>query len=38
MSKLAFSSNLGKWGIPVDETKDVARFELKKSSVEKPVG
>ena len=29
-AKLAFSSNLGKWGIPVDETKDVARFDLVK--------
>ncbi len=36
-SKLAFSTNLGKWGVPVDETKDVARAELKKSSLEKPV-
>lgn len=29
-SKLAFSSALGKWGIPVDETKDVARVDLVK--------
>ncbi len=35
-SKLAFSTNLGKWGIPVDETKDVARVDLKKASLEKP--
>lgn len=36
-TKLAFSSNIGKWGIPVDETHDVARVELKKSSLEKSV-
>ena len=36
-TKLAFSSNIGKWGIPVDEKHDVARFDLKKSSVEKQV-
>ncbi len=33
VSKLAFSSNLGKWGIPVDETKDVARVDLKTGTV-----
>ena len=37
VSKLAFSSNLGKWGIPVDETHDVARVDLKKDAVEKSV-
>jgi len=37
VSKLAFSSNIGKWGIPVDEKHDVARVDLKKSTVEKPV-
>ena len=36
-NKLAFSSNLGKWGIPVDETKDVARVELKKEMLEAPI-
>jgi hypothetical protein len=36
-SKLAFSTNIGKWGIPVDETHDVARFDLKKDPVEKTV-
>lgn len=36
-SKLAFSSNIGKWGIPVDETHDVARVDLKKDSLEKTV-
>ncbi len=37
VTKLAISSNIGKWGIPVDETHDVARVDLKKSSVEKQV-
>lgn len=36
-TKLAFSTALGKWGIPVDETKDVARFDLAKAPIEKPV-
>ncbi len=36
-SKLAFSTNTGKWGIPVDETHDLARFDLKKDPIEKPV-
>ncbi|HWA26595.1 MAG TPA: DUF2911 domain-containing protein [Lacunisphaera sp.] len=36
-SKLAFSSNLGKWGVPVDESKDVARIDLTKESLESPV-
>lgn len=36
-TRLAFSTNLGKWGIPVDETHDVARFELKKDVLEKTV-
>jgi hypothetical protein len=36
-SKLAFSSNLGKWGVPVDETKDLARIDLTKSTLEQPV-
>jgi len=36
-SKLAFSSNLGKWGVPVDETKDVARIDLEKSALDQPV-
>lgn len=29
-SKLAFSKNIGKWGVPVDESKDVVRADLKK--------
>jgi len=36
-SKLAFSSNIGKWGVPVDETKDIARVDLKKESLDKDV-
>jgi hypothetical protein len=32
-SKLAFSSHIGKWGIPVDETRDVARVDLKKETI-----
>lgn len=31
-SKLAISSNIGKWGIPVDETKDIARVDLTKEA------
>src|SRR5688572_22731161 len=27
-AKLAFSTNLGKWGVPVDETHDLARVDL----------
>jgi hypothetical protein len=37
VTKLAFSSNIGKWGIPVDETHDVARVDLKKGTVDKRV-
>ncbi len=37
-SKLAFSTNIGKWGIPVDEKHDLARFDLKKEAVENTVG
>ncbi len=36
-AKLAFSSKLGGWGIPVDESKDVARVDLKKEATDKPV-
>lgn len=36
-SKLAFSSNLGKWGVPVDESKDVARIDLTKTTLDQPV-
>ncbi len=33
-SKLAFSSALGKWGVPVDESKDVARIDLASHAIE----
>jgi hypothetical protein len=36
-TKLAFSSNIGKWGIPVDETHDVARVDVTKSTVDTQV-
>lgn len=36
-SKLAISSNIGKWGIPVDEKHDIARVELTKESTKEPV-
>ena len=36
-TKLAFSTNLGKWGIPVDETHDLARFDMMKSTLDKDV-
>jgi hypothetical protein len=37
-SKLAFSSALSKWGIPVDESKDVARLDMTKESLPEDVG
>jgi hypothetical protein len=38
-SKLAFSKKIGFWGIPVDETQDLARVDLKKETFEgAPVG
>jgi hypothetical protein len=36
-SKLAISTNVGKWGVPVDETHDLARVELKKEALETAV-
>ncbi len=36
-SKLAFSSNVVKWGIPVDEKHDIARVDLKKETLSQPV-
>ena len=33
VTKLAFSSKLGKWGVPVDESKDIARVELAKATL-----
>ncbi len=32
-SLLAFSSNLGKWGVPIDESHDVARIPLTKAAL-----
>jgi hypothetical protein len=37
MSKLAISKRTGQWGVPVDETQDLARVDAKKSSIEKQV-
>ena len=35
-SKLAISTNIGKWGVPVDETHDLARVDLKKDVLAAP--
>lgn len=32
-TQLAFSSNLGKWGVPVDESTDIARVPLQKETL-----
>ena len=36
-SKLAFSKHISKWGVPVDETKDLARFDLTKEELSENV-
>jgi hypothetical protein len=36
-SKLAISTNVGKWGVPVDETHDLARVDMKMDTLDKPV-
>lgn len=36
-TKLAFSTKIGKWGVPVDETHDLARVDLTKSALDKDV-
>ena len=36
-SKLAFSKHIGKWGVPVDETQDVVRVDLKKEMLDQNV-
>jgi hypothetical protein len=36
-SKLAFSTALGKWGVPVDVSHDLARVDLEKSPLSEPV-
>jgi hypothetical protein len=37
VSKLAISTNVGEWGVPVDVTHDLARVDLKKQALDKPV-
>jgi hypothetical protein len=36
-SKLAISTNVGKWGVPVDESHDLARVDMAKSTLDTPV-
>ncbi len=36
-SKLAFSKHIGKWGVPVDETNDLVRVDLKRDSLPETV-
>jgi hypothetical protein len=36
-SKLAISTNVGEWGVPVEVTHDLARVDLKKEVLDKPV-
>ncbi len=36
-SQLVFSTALGKWGVPVDTSHDLARVDLQKSMVDEPV-
>ncbi|WP_414661601.1 DUF2911 domain-containing protein [Horticoccus sp. 23ND18S-11] len=36
-SKLAFSKSIGKWGVPVDESNDLARVDLKKEDMSEAV-
>jgi hypothetical protein len=35
VSKLAISKKIGQWGIPIDETQDLARVDVKKDSMDK---
>ncbi len=37
VSKLAFSKNLSRWGVPVDESNDLVRVELKKDALSETV-
>jgi len=37
VSRLAISTDVGKWGVPVDATHDLARVEMKKSALDSPV-
>jgi hypothetical protein len=36
-SMLAISTDIGKWGVPVDEKHDLARVEMKKEPLDTPV-
>jgi hypothetical protein len=36
-SKLAISTNIGKWGVPVDEKNDLARIDLTRGALIAPV-
>ncbi|MSU48815.1 MAG: DUF2911 domain-containing protein [Opitutus sp.] len=36
-SKLAFSKHIGKWGVPVDETADLVRVDLKRDTLPESV-
>jgi hypothetical protein len=36
-SKLAISTAIGKWGVPVDETHDLARVDVKREALAAPV-
>jgi hypothetical protein len=36
-TKLAISKKTGRWGVPVDETQDLARVDMKQSVLDKPV-
>ncbi|MGH7955859.1 MAG: DUF2911 domain-containing protein, partial [Opitutaceae bacterium] len=36
-SKLAFSKHVAKWGVPVDESQDVVRVDLKKEMLDENV-
>ena len=36
-SQLAFSTQLGGWGIPVDQSHDLTRVDLEKQTLDKPV-
>ncbi|MGA9779960.1 MAG: DUF2911 domain-containing protein [Limisphaerales bacterium] len=36
-SQLAISTHLGDWGIPVDTSHDLARVDLKREALDKPV-
>jgi hypothetical protein len=36
-SKLAFCTKIGAWGVPVNEKNDLARVDMKKETLEKPL-